>query len=513
MKKETIALLGLLLIAIIWGFAFVTVDYALENGWQTFTILALRGIIAGLLLLPFAIKNKFWKHKKMIIHSAVAGIFFFFGYACQTLGQAASNVVNSAFYTCLYVIFTPFLALLFGKKEVTFKTFICAFLSIFGIFTLNYFAKDMKFSFNQGDVYLIICAIMFALQIIWIAKYVDKDADPLSSSFVMLLTMGILSVFAFAISNETLPTSFKGIEGVLFAAIFSSGVASILQFICQRHISASKTSLILSLETTFACVFAWITKTDKFNFFSLLGLIIVMSSIVIINVNFYRRYDLSNFKYLLIDADDTILDFEKAETFAFKKMLEHYHVKYRSSYLKEYKLENRRLWQAYEKGEIARKTIFDTRLIPLVEKYHFAFDPKEASYLYLKYLELGAFVLGNSEIELARLSQKYDLYLVSNGEPSVQYPRMEKTGLNKYFKKIYVSEAIGYQKPSKEFFDFVAKDIPDFDKNKAIIIGDSLTSDIKGGINYGIKTCWFNPKNKKTDLTIDYIIKDLGQLK
>lgn len=513
MKKETMAQLGLLLIALIWGFAFVAVDYALINGWQTFTILALRGTISALLLLPFAIKGKFWKDKKMIIHSVVAGIFFFFGYAFQTLGQAASNVVNSAFYTCLYVVFTPFIALFFGRHDVKKKTYLSAFLAILGIFTLNYFAKGAEFSFQKGDIYLILCAIMFSFQIIWLDKFIDKNSDPLSASFVMLLTMGLLSLFGFGISGEKIPSNFKGFEGVLFAAIFSSGVCSILQFVCQKHTTASKTSLIVSLETTFACIFAWIVGTDEFNWFSLIGLLLIMSSVVISNVSLKKKIDLTGMKFILLDADDTILDFQKSAMFAFKKMLKHYQVKYKRKYLKEYHEENNRLWRLYEKGEIPRKQIFDDRLKTLVTKYNLPFNPVEASYLYLKYLSLGAFILGNSKEELARLSQKYDLYLVSNGEPSVQYPRLEKTGIKQYFKKIYVSEEIGYQKPYQEFFEYVANDIKDFDKDKAIIIGDSLTSDIKGGINYGIKTCWFNPKNKKSDLKIDYIIKDLSEIK
>ena len=237
-----------------------------------------------------------------------------------------------------------------------------------------------------------------------------------------------------------------------------------------------------------------------------------MTSVIISNVSFKKQIDLTGIKFILFDADDTILDFQKSALFAFKKMLKHYQVKYKKCYLKEYHEENNRLWRLYEKGEIPRKQIFDDRLKTLVSKYRLPFDPIEASYLYLKYLSLGAFILGNSKEELARLSKKYDLYLVSNGEPSVQYPRLEKTGLNKYFQKIYVSEEIGYQKPYQEFFEYVAKDIKDFDKDKAIIIGDSLTSDIKGGINFGIKTCWFNPNNKKSDLKIDYIIKDLNEL-
>ena len=117
MKKKHIATIALFMVALIWGIAFIAVDYALESGWNTFAILAIRGILSGGLLLPFAIKEKIWKDKKQFINIIIAGAFFFLGYATQTFGQQSSSVVNSAFFTCLYVIFTPILALLFGKKS------------------------------------------------------------------------------------------------------------------------------------------------------------------------------------------------------------------------------------------------------------------------------------------------------------------------------------------------------------------------------------------------------------
>ena len=143
MKKKHLGMIALFLVALIWGIAFIAVDYALASGWKTFTILAIRGLLSGLILLPFAIKDKVWKKKKLMIHTIIAGLFFFLGYATQTLGQEASSVVNSAFFTCLYVIFTPFLALIFGKKEVKIKTFIAAMIAILGIYFLSILGKSI----------------------------------------------------------------------------------------------------------------------------------------------------------------------------------------------------------------------------------------------------------------------------------------------------------------------------------------------------------------------------------
>ena len=138
----------------------------------------------------------------------------------------------------------------------------------------------------------------------------------------------------FGISSEKIPNHFKGFEGILFAAIFSSGICSILQFVCQKHTTASKTSLIVSLETTFACIFAWVVGNDEFNWFSLIGLLLIMTSVIISNVSFKKQIDLTGIKFILFDADDTILDFQKSALFAFKKMLKHYQVKIKKCNLK-----------------------------------------------------------------------------------------------------------------------------------------------------------------------------------
>lgn len=511
MKKESIGISMLMLVAIIWGFAFIAVDYALINGWNTFTILALRGFIAGSLLLPFAIKKKFWQNKKVLIHCVTAGVFFFLGYAFQTIGQQKTSVVNSAFFTCLYVIFTPFIGLFFGRKEVTKKTLTATFLAIIGIFFMSFLSKG-EFSLHFGDIFLILCALFFALQIFWVGHFLDKDTDPISASSIMLLVMGICSLIFIPITSEQLPTSLKGFTGVLFAALFSSGVCSILQFNGQKYVNPSKASLIMSLETPFACIFSFAMGFDKLNIFSVIGIIFMMGSIVLVNYEFKKKYDFSKYKGLLLDVDDTLLDFKAAEIYAFKKLLTTINVEYKDEYLEKYSKDNLALWKKYERGEIERKTIFEDRMKPLFEMLNLKEDPVKSSYLYLDYLSECATILGNSYQELERLSKKYDLYIISNGEPHVQYPRIKASGIDKFFKGIYISEEIGAQKPKKEFFDYVFNEIR-IDIKDCCVIGDSLSSDIIGAINYGIDSCWFNPNNKESDLGITYIINDLSQIR
>jgi 2-haloacid dehalogenase len=123
------------------------------------------------------------------------------------------------------------------------------------------------------------------------------------------------------------------------------------------------------------------------------------------------------------------------------------------------------------------------------------------------------FYLDGAESLLAELSTKYDLYLMSNGTAAVQDRRIAASGIDKYFKGIFISEKVGYNKPSREFFDLCFKQIPDFSKDESIIIGDSLSSDIQGGINAGILTCHYNPSGEMSDSPRpNYTIKTLEEL-
>ena len=113
------------------------------------------------------------------------------------------------------------------------------------------------------------------------------------------------------------------------------------------------------------------------------------------------------------------------------------------------------------------------------------------------------------------MASKYDLYVASNSLLSTQVSRLTSAGLYHHFKDLFVSDAIGHQKPTKEFFEGCFCKIPNFNREETIIIGDSLSSDIKGGCNVGIKTCWFNPKKQEntTEYKADYEITSLEEIK
>lgn len=214
--------------------------------------------------------------------------------------------------------------------------------------------------------------------------------------------------------------------------------------------------------------------------------------------------------FIFIDLDDTILDFHKAEEVALKKMLSQFNIEPRDETVALYSSINDKQWKLLEKGLVKREEILVKRFSLLFENLNVVADSEKANEMYKANLSKGHWFIDGAEELLKRLYRKHDLYIVSNGTTSVQKGRIESAKIEKYFKKIFLSQDIGYNKPDIRFFEKCFSEIECFNKNDAIILGDSLSSDILGGINAGIKTCLFNPKNKILgDIKPDYTITSL----
>ena len=220
-------------------------------------------------------------------------------------------------------------------------------------------------------------------------------------------------------------------------------------------------------------------------------------------------------KYVLFDVDDTLLDFGKAESAAIGKTFERIGIPVTEELIRRYSEINAQQWARFERGEISRERLLTERFDILFSElgvHNIPSEMAQASYEYL--LGIGHYFVDGAEALLEALKDKYELYIVSNGNASVQDRRLKSAGIIPYFSDIFISERVGFNKPSAEFFDACFERIPGFERDKAIIVGDRLTSDILGGINAGVKTCWFNPKGEAPDPDIpaDHEIKHLGEL-
>lgn len=217
---------------------------------------------------------------------------------------------------------------------------------------------------------------------------------------------------------------------------------------------------------------------------------------------------------LLFDVDGTLLDFEKTERYALMHTFQKFSYPYDTDMLARYSKINHSLWESFEEGRITKNVIFETRFARLFQEYGMEDDGQEFERVYQNTLANTYFYLGNSLEIMKRLSEKYRLYIVTNGVAHTQRTKLSLSGLEQLVFDIFISEETGYQKPMKEFFEYCAERIPEYKRESTMIIGDSLTSDIKGGNNAGITACWFNPKGQRAigDIKADIEIRQLEEL-
>lgn len=218
-------------------------------------------------------------------------------------------------------------------------------------------------------------------------------------------------------------------------------------------------------------------------------------------------------EFLFLDLDDTILDFHKAERIAIGKTIREFGVEPTEAVLNRYHLINKAHWEKLERGEITRAEVLVNRFAALFEELGVAVNATACARAYEENLAIGHYFLPGAEEAVKSLGRKYRLYLASNGTATVQHGRLTSAGLYPYFEQVFISEEIGFNKPSREYFEACFARIPGFDPARAVMVGDSLTSDILGGKNAGLMTVWVNPEGKECgEIRPDYEIRSLSEL-
>ena len=219
-------------------------------------------------------------------------------------------------------------------------------------------------------------------------------------------------------------------------------------------------------------------------------------------------------KKIFFDIDDTILDFRTAERSAISAAFRELSIPVDEAVLRRYSEINLACWEELERGTMRRHEVLVRRFEKLFAEMGVGVSPAMAQDRYESLLESGHYFVPGAPELLETLYPDYDLYLVSNGNTVTQECRLRSAGIGPYFKGIFISEQIGANKPSRAFFDACFAAIPDFRREDALIVGDSLTSDVLGGINAGVRTCWLNPGGLpvRDGIRPDYEIRSLGEL-
>ena len=220
------------------------------------------------------------------------------------------------------------------------------------------------------------------------------------------------------------------------------------------------------------------------------------------------------YKWILFDADDTLFDYGAAEHCALKMTLEGFNINVSPEILQRYNQINGDLFRKLEKDLISSTELRTTRFEMLLSEFGLALDAKLLSRQYLGNLSKSARLFPNAIETVHDLAQHFKLAIVTNGLAEVQRARFNTSRIKGYFEDFIISEEIGATKPSNEFFKIAFEKIGNPQKCEVSIVGDSLTSDMKGGIDFGIDTCWYNPRKlpKPHDLEINYEIHEIAEL-
>ncbi len=253
---------------------------------------------------------------------------------------------------------------------------------------------------------------------------------------------------------------------------------------------------------------------DKFSwsFWSQSTCIIVMLSGII-----SENGGMKNMKYdvILFDADQTLFDFEKSEKYALEKTIEKLGFLYvEEKHLTLYHDVNKKIWKEFEEGLITQEKLKVERFHRFKETMAWDFSPEEFAEHYMEFLSQASFIYDDA-LELIRsLKEHYKLAIITNGLTRVQSKRIKGSILANYFEEIIISEEIQISKPNPEIFEYTLKKLGQEDKNSVLMVGDSLTSDIRGGILFGIDTCWYNPNKEVNsfEFTPTYEILQLSEL-
>jgi putative hydrolase of the HAD superfamily len=222
------------------------------------------------------------------------------------------------------------------------------------------------------------------------------------------------------------------------------------------------------------------------------------------------------YEIIIFDADETLFDFKKSERQALKNAMLDLNIDYDENYhLKIYSDINTAIWKQFEEGLITQEKLKVERFKRLSEKLDIQFDEFEFANSYMEHLANASFLFEDSISLVKSLSKDYKLIMVTNGLKYVQDNRIRKSEIADFFENIIISEEVGVSKPNAKIFEIAIKNTKYTDKSKILMVGDSLSSDIQGGINFHIDTCWYNPKKliNKTKLTPTYEISNLLELK
>lgn len=283
--RRTSANLLLLLAGAIWGMGFVAQSQAMQS-IGPLLFLGMRFLLAAVVVAPFAWRERRLADRpvtpRMMRGFLACGVALFVGMAVQQIGLLTTSVTNSGFLTGLYVVITPLLAVLWSRSAPHPVVWPAAVSALMGIWLLS---GGALVSLRAGDVLTIFCALFFAVQVTLVGIFAPESGRPLALSFVQFSMCAVLGLLA-ALLREPVAWNAIGeaLPEILYAGVFSSGLAFSLQVVGQRYTTASQAAIFLSTEALFAAIFGVLLLGESMSTLRFLGCIFIFASIVAVEV-------------------------------------------------------------------------------------------------------------------------------------------------------------------------------------------------------------------------------------
>ena len=276
----------LLSVAIAWGVTFLMVQDAISTT-PVYSFLFFRFALASLLMFFIAYKYLNFINKKTVIYGVILGVFLFSAFSTQTFGLAYTQSSIVAFITGLNVICVPFLAYFIFKEEITKNVLLGSFIAVFGLYLLT---MSGTLTFEKGEFLTLICAFLFALQIIFTGKF-SKEVNVFLLVLFQLITVAVLSlIFSLSLEEKTFDISYNYafFKAVIITAVFATVYAFLIQTYMQQFTTATKTAIIFAMEPVSAAIFAYLTVNELLTYTQVFGAILIVFATIIAELQFKK---------------------------------------------------------------------------------------------------------------------------------------------------------------------------------------------------------------------------------
>lgn len=291
-KVQTVSKFLLLLVAIIWGSGFIgsqmALDAQLSSAFIMFVRFAIATLIIGVVFFKDLKKNLKREHLKGGI---LIGLFLFLAFYVQTVGLKYTTPSNNAFITASNVVMVPFIWWVISKKRPSIKIFVSSFLCLvgIGILSLNF---SQGFSFQMGDLLTLLCAFLFACQIV-ATGILAKQMDAKVVVFLQFAVATVCGFIMFMLTdrNFTAFASPKGMAAVIYLGVFSTCLCYFLQTTAQQHVDSSKAAIILATESLFGTIFSVALGYDRLTINMVVGGMIILASIILPELQLSKKVE------------------------------------------------------------------------------------------------------------------------------------------------------------------------------------------------------------------------------